>query len=243
MNEEEISQRIERLINRVHSELRPGLEEPIQNELAQLINMMPDIKKSADPQLIGATEVAISALLLEQPNIELATEIRKDIQRRVRPTDTLFTRMMVKFGGKSPSNMVIIGLGFLLYLAFPFAMSYGPSIVAQKEILGIDASMLLLVGLAGASGSIVSIMVRIQDFTPMTDVDPSVLFLTGFFKPVVGMFFALFIFAALSSGLIPVTIELGKERYFFIALSFVAGFSERFARDIVTKTEQKIAGK
>ena len=115
-----------------------------------------------------------------------------------------------------------------------------PKITGQKVIFGIDVSILLWVGLAGALGSIVSIMVRLQDFTLLPNGDPSILFFTGFFKPVVGASFALFVFAALKAGLIPVTIESDKEMYFFMALSFVSGFSERFAKDIATKTEQKI---
>ena len=58
----------------------------------------------------------------------------------------------------------------------------------------------------------------------------------------VGAAFALFVFAVLRSGLIPVTINEGTDRYFFLALSFVAGFSERFAKDIVRTTEGQIAG-
>jgi hypothetical protein len=68
------------------------------------------------------------------------------------------------------------------------------------------------------------------------------LFLTGFFKPVVGISFALFVFAVISSGLLPVAVNPEKSRYFFAALSFVAGFSERFARDVVVKTEATVAG-
>lgn len=34
----------------------------------------------------------------------------------------------------------------------------------------------------------------------------------------------------------------GSERFFFAALSFVAGFSERFAQDVVSKTEQTVTG-
>ena len=48
------------------------------------------------------------------------------------------------------------------------------------------------------------------------------------------------IFAILSSGLLPVTIQPEKAKYFFAALSFIAGFSERFAQDVVSKTEMAV---
>jgi len=107
----------------------------------------------------------------------------------------------------------------------------------QEKVLGLDSSLLILVGLAGALGSIVSIMVRIQDFGKAGDADQSVLFFTGFFKPVIGMSFALFVFAVLSAGILPITIEPEKSRYFFAALGFVSGFSERFASDVASRTE------
>ncbi len=101
--------------------------------------------------------------------------------------------------------------------------------------------MLLSVGLAGALGSIVSIMVRIQQFANTKLKDPSLLFWTGLFKPVIGSSFALFVFCAVNSGLIPLTTRFdpGKPEttYVFLAFSFVAGFSERFAKDVAAKTE------
>jgi hypothetical protein len=143
--------------------------------------------------------------------------------------------------GGTPSTKVILGLGTLLYLAIPLGVLFLPSIKQLNPVGGLDYSSLVNVAVAGGLGSVVSIMVRIQDFSSLTKVDPSVLFFTGFFKPVIGMSFALFVFAMLNAGLLPLAIDTTKEpwkaQYFFLALAFVAGFSERFARDIVAKTE------
>ncbi len=54
------------------------------------------------------------------------------------------------------------------------------------------------------------------------------------------MSFALFVFALINSGLIPLVVKLESADYFFMAISFLAGFSEHFARDIVTTIEDKI---
>jgi hypothetical protein len=235
MNEEiNISQRIEQLINSIKTKLHPGLEDTIQYELARLINLLQDLEnsKNSTPHLIAAFEVAISALLVEKeqtPNIQLAVEIREDLEDRIyRRHRKIFIRKLTK----SPSAVLILGLCILLYL---------PTVITQPEIFGFERPMLFLVCLVGALGSVVSIMIRIQEFAPFKYVPPLILFLTGFFKPVVGASFALFVFAVLKAGLIPVTIETSKELYFFVAVSFISGFSERFAKDIATKTEQKIA--
>jgi hypothetical protein len=102
--------------------------------------------------------------------------------------------------------------------------------------------MLLLIGLAGALGSLVSIMLKIQSFTYGRRRDPFALFFFIFFKPIVGASFALFAFALISSGLqgtvvVPVA---GKENLFFLALAFIAGFSERFVPDIMSTAQSKI---
>jgi hypothetical protein len=67
------------------------------------------------------------------------------------------------------------------------------------------------------------------------------LFFTGFFKPIIGTAFALFVFATLKAGLIPLAIDESVEGlYFFAALAFVSGFSERFAKDIAERAEQTV---
>jgi hypothetical protein len=244
MNEEiNISQRIEQLINSIKTKLHPGLEDTIQYELARLINLLQDLEnsKNSNPHLIAAFEVAISALLVEKeqtPNIQLAVEIREDLEDRIyRRHRKIFIRKLTK----SPSAVLILGLCILLSILIPLLLLYLPTVITQPEIFGFERPMLFLVCLVGALGSVVSIMIRIQEFAPFKYVPPLILFLTGFFKPVVGASFALFVFAVLKAGLIPVTIETSKELYFFVAVSFISGFSERFAKDIATKTEQKIA--
>jgi len=231
------TKRVETLINKVNSLQTKKVDDSIQKELSILMNLLPEIESSTIPNLIGAVEVAISALLLDNPNIILATEIRKDIDKRVGKHRYLIVRII--YGSGQPSTKVILGLGTLLII-IPFLIFLLIYIFGNVDIFGIDSSMLLMVGTFGALGGIVSIMARIQDFTNLTYVHPSVLFFTGFFKPIVGMSFAVFVFAILEAGVIPVVIESEKETFFYMALSFVSGFSERFAKDIITKTEQTI---
>ncbi|NJD53896.1 MAG: hypothetical protein FIB07_13630 [Candidatus Methanoperedens sp.] len=91
---ENISERIEQLINKVNSNTQKELDDTIQNELGRLITLLPDIERATDSHLIGAIEVAVSALLLEKPNVQLATMIRKDVEQRVHPSvKSLFNKI------------------------------------------------------------------------------------------------------------------------------------------------------
>jgi hypothetical protein len=234
--------RLDNLLADVRNNLRPGAAGRVQSELARLLKLLPCLRTAEHAHLIGSAEVAVAALLAQKPNMKLAKSVRESIQLQVSPASHPMTAV-VREGG--PPSRVILGLGtllfLLLYVATPLAVLQLPSWLAGlEEFFGIQAQLFVIVAVGGAVGSIVSMMARIQDFAGLKGTDPSVLFFTGFFKPVIGASFALFIFALIQSGLIPVTIKPGTEKYFLLALSFICGFSERLARDVVSSSGREV---
>jgi hypothetical protein len=139
---------------------------------------------------------------------------------------------MIIRGGEPPPTRGILGLGTLLHFVILALVIFLPSALAKIDIFSIVPLFLLV-----AIESVISILVRLQDSELLKNTDPTMLFLTGLFKPIIGTTFALFVFAMLSSGLIPVTVDPAKAPYFFTALAFVSGFSERFAKDIAAWAE------
>jgi len=240
-----IEERVRVLIDNINKGVGSNLDQNTQQKLAQLVNLLPDIARLNDESLINNAEIAASSLLIDEPNILLARDIIEVIKRRVRIKTTIYGKIQFFFFPKmlqpvrhSPALLVIFGLGAVLYLALPLGLVLSEGLAGTtEEIMDIPIQLLIMVGISGGVGSIVSIMVRIQDFVPATTTEPSILFFVGFFKPIIGMAFALFIFAVLNAKIIPISIDKAAEVYFFMALSFVAGFSERFAKDIVTKVE------
>jgi hypothetical protein len=99
----------------------------------------------------------------------------------------------------------------------------------------------LEVAIAGALGSVVSILVRINDFAEIRVLNPPGLFWTGFFKPIIGACFALFVYSAFQSRLLEVNHGV-DETFMYLTLGFVAGFSERFAPDLVSRVERATVG-
>ncbi|MFZ3019840.1 MAG: hypothetical protein WA056_15440 [Gallionella sp.] len=228
---------IAELADRVHAELKPGLDEKLQYELATLLGLFPRLANSSDPILPKLAKIATSALLSESPNLNLAKKLRERLEGRLNLESNL---VLAAIRGKSPAVRVVLGLGVLLYFVIPLLVLSSVWLKDFRTIFGIEVEMLGLVAFSGALGSIVSIMVRLHQFADAKSSDHAIEFFTGLFKPIVGSAFALFIFVVLSSGLIPIAIQTEKALYFFAALSFVAGFSERFAQDIVTKTETAV---
>ncbi len=63
----------------------------------------------------------------------------------------------------------------------------------------------------------------------------------GFFKPVVGMYSALFCFALMKSGMLPLQPATPDAAlYLYMAVCFLVGFSERLAQDLFARGEQSL---
>lgn len=117
----------------------------------------------------------------------------------------------------------------------------------QLERANINAILHIILAItAGTLGSVVSILIRIEDFQNRKYRDKLVPFFIGAFKPVIGAAFGLFLLAIYSSDLIVLNLTSNKNEnskgYFIFMLAFVAGFSERLARDIIIKTEDAVTG-
>lgn len=86
----------------------------------------------------------------------------------------------------------------------------------------------------GAHGSALSIVVRLRDFSKRQP--PMMAFFTGLFKPFIGMSFAQLSYSLLKSGLLPISVP--QSMWLYISVGFLAGFSERLAKDLVAFGEQ-----
>ncbi|MGJ5632235.1 hypothetical protein [Nostoc sp. CALU 1950] len=109
---------------------------------------------------------------------------------------------------------------------------------------------------AGTLGSIISILIRIEEFQSKKYSDPLTPFLVGAFKPMIGGAFSVLFLALINSGIIlmfinpsvfklnPTTNEQSsqdQQRSLIFVIAFVVGFSERLAKDFIGKAEE-IAG-
>jgi len=218
-----------------------ALAPDIQRELAQLLGLLPLIAASGDRFLIGSVKLALSCLLENNSNVVFARETRLNIAQRLGIYPSLRWALT---SSPIPAVRVMTGLICVLALAIPVL---GITVILLRAHIAhlasgnMDLDDLILYGIFGAAGSVVSIMVRIDEFNRWPQ-DPSILFFTGLFKPIIGFFFAIFVLLALNSGIVQITIGEERQAYFFMAISFIAGFSERLARDIATQTESLFPG-
>jgi hypothetical protein len=110
---------------------------------------------------------------------------------------------------------------------------------------------------AGTLGSIISILIRIEEFQKKKYSEPLTPFLVGAFKPMIGGAFAVLFLALINSGLISMFINPNifklnpttnqessqdQQRSLIFVIAFVVGFSERLAKDFIGKAEEIASG-
>ena len=231
-----------KITKRIELEIDPSLEKI----LSRLINLLTDIEKSNDFILIEKAEMAFVALGKKKYNLELATEIIIDLESRLSINiNTLSFLYDFTFRLNSPLSIILFGIAvntILGHIVLILGYSYFESFTNH---LNLEIATVMITALSGGWGAVISIGSRLHNLqSRFYDVtDHRILFLTGFFKPVIGVFFAIFVSALILSGFIPIMIPKENFKFFFAALAFISGFSERFAKDIISKAEKSILSK
>jgi hypothetical protein len=104
---------------------------------------------------------------------------------------------------------------------------------------------------SGAVGAVISVMVRVNRGTTLEvdyDRGRAVTLLAGGFRPIIGAVFGGALYVLVQGGLLPLQIPstgnlalsiAERSSFFFIGLSFLAGFSERWAQDTIVSSAPK----
>jgi hypothetical protein len=108
-----------------------------------------------------------------------------------------------------------------------------------------NIALIILAGSAGALGSVISILTRIKEYDSDKYEDALLPVIIGAFKPIIGASFGILLLTLISSNTLPIKVDEnvpGKKQYFYYSVAFIIGFSERFARDIVSRAERAFIG-
>lgn len=225
--------------------------------------------------LLNTVSVAVSALKHEQ-NLPLIRSIRMDTVSTIRRLESpilggIYT-VCEKFANNSSAAVkVLVGLTLAipLYFTIPASMivllneasdslqenhliseseearsTEVPEIFVQDFREG--TALMILSFIAGATGSIISILSRISEYNqPTYEERYGTSFLPifiGLFKPVIGGTFGVLVFAVMNTSLLDNFLDQSRtdSKWFtVISITFVVGFSERLAKDMIGKVEGK----
>lgn len=226
------------LAEQLGQRLSKPLSKDVQEELAQLLAMRNKVAQELGPTGLQTVDLGLTALMVEEPNLAFVRGLRKRVATAL--ADQLYPlRPLPLLRSSSPSTQVVLGLGLLL-LASQVVSAFAHMVLTSEQTLlfGLPVRTLLLVGLCGAVGSAVSMLTRLADFEKQRGASRASMVMLGFFKPVVGMYCALFTFALMKSGLLPLEAKSPEsELYLHMAVCFLVGFSERLAQDMFARAE------
>jgi DNA-binding XRE family transcriptional regulator len=243
--EKEHTDRLNKLCAMIAKSLEKEIPQEIEEPLGKVIGTLSEIEKSNSFLLLQKAEMAVICLTKPKPNLQLANDIIKDLENRLSMNINAFTFLFDYFARlNSPLSIVLFGLmvttvfgHIILILGF----NYFHNMISSLQL---EIDLVLITVLSGGWGSVISIATRLSNFeSKFYDInDHRILFLTGFFKPIIGVIFAIFVSAVIMSGFLPIAVPETNQKYFFAVIGFISGFSERFAKDIISKTKKRVGG-
>jgi hypothetical protein len=174
---------------------------------------------------VGATAPDRASKPRIQAALELANEELKELCEQLRQLAYHNAQQLYLLG-------MIPGIAVLIFLSI---------IAGRTTISGIDVQDLLIVLAAGGLGAVLSVMTRITSKkTPLEIPDRTshaLITVAGLFRPIIGGIFGLALYILLNAGLVDVfklpEHDPAKRLFFFGAVAFLAGFSERWAQDVM----------
>jgi len=142
--------------------------------------------------------------------------------------------------------MMAYFVGMVIGILIFTAMGVGLSILlSHVEIVGFDEERFLTVFVAGAVGAIVSVMTRMSAGDGWLDYETarSYLRVLGMFRPLIGAIFGVALYFGIQSSVLEF-IQPPRDShevfFFFAFIAFLAGFSERWASDVLVPIKQDI---
>jgi hypothetical protein len=130
-----------------------------------------------------------------------------------------------------------MGLGIIALALLVVGLTSIVWSISDGKTGGVNLSVLLGCAIAGAFGAIVSVLTQIRRIRVNAEVGRGYVRLLGGMRPFIGAIFGAVLYIALGSGLVAaakLSTDVANRFLFFLTFAFIAGFSERFARDTLT---------
>ncbi len=232
----------EALAEQLRQRLSQPLDPDLQAELSRVLVLRGKVAPELGAPAVETLDLCLTALLAERPNLSFAKNTRLRIASEL--ADRIYPlRPLPILRSRSPAMQVVHGLGLLLLCCHGlFGLAHEVLTTEATQVFGLPARTLLLVGLCGAVGGVVSILMRLGDFEKMRGASRVSMLMQGFFKPVVGMYCAIFGFALMKSGVLPLQPATQESAlYLYMSVCFLLGFSERLAQDLFIRAGEGLA--
>lgn len=211
--------------------------------LAHLVALADALSRARQPESVYR-QARLAVRAVTAGHLDLAENIVKALRMEVSSNAPAY--LVLK--GAVTSFLIVVALGVLTFaVSFWMSGSGAPvEISAFAAWQGLSTNIVVISATFGLLGSLVSVLLRLSDFDGSRRSRQFLLF-TGGVLPIVGAIFAtvvcaIFASRIVGSSLIPEPAQWSPANaYFYMVVGFVAGFSERFARNLVGYFETKAA--
>jgi hypothetical protein len=153
--------------------------------------------------------------------------------------------MVLGAAGLLALGLVLLLVGIALPEVMHDQLNFINAQFSPSNTAGTNAVAALIASFtAGALGAVVSVMARISARKCILDSDAgeTILVRLGAFRPLIGALFGGIAFSMIAGGVLPIRPNnTDGNIYFYATLAFFAGFSERFAQDMLALGQSRIA--
>lgn len=196
-------------------------------QLVYLLRLLPHITETGDSALAFNAQLAARVLMSKRPDFILSDGVLKSIAIRAKVEK--FEPAVWVLLGLTASTVFWFFCGITFIYLNIFILNFSEIYVDNIKV---SFSLIAISVFSGGLGSVVSAAINFSK-TDIFSYNNSVLFLTGFLRPIIGMSSALFALSIIKSGFGMFGIASGtiSEPAIWIIFSFcfIAGFVERFA--------------
>jgi hypothetical protein len=201
-------------------------------------------KRVISARLFGLLHTLFLAIEGSAATDDHLDETLKNVQANVEETTRNIRDHALQADSRVAQQQYLIGmfLGLIIVAAMIFATRW-------LLPLGVTIKYLRVVLGGGALGALLSVLVRTTSaqFSSSLQVDTQagrpLIVSAGAFRPIVGALLALAVYVLIEGGLIPIKIPSDYHDLWFVSgISFLAGFTERFAQDALVNTSRATFG-
>ena len=216
-------------------------------EIVKVAKIVTRLETKADETANADLALIIGAPQAETPSLILARELRYAIKMRTGAFSNARTTWFMRLTGGSPTAIIVTGLiaSFVTWIVIGPVWLWLFESFENRSLTYFPLNELTTAVIAALLGAMVSIMIRLRDLAEPDDFNPRMLLLSASFKPFIGVIIAIFAYAALKSGIISSSFLTSAstdqmQNGIYWVVSFICGFSERFAIGLVDNVEKRL---
>jgi len=232
------------LVERPAQSLSPG--EPLSTKdrlVGKYADLLPVLELPANAGYLAEALVGVRALQADQ--LQVAEHIFEEVNFGTSNVTALAYVMQGVLA--FVFVVVLLTLLFFLVLLLPNILTFqeaNPSPLFTKNLFTADVTKVAIASLFGCFGGVVSLLTRLHEFENLKGKSRTFLRALGGTQPIVGGIFACVVGAFFSAKIIAISVGGASDlsTWFYVVIGFLAGFSERFTRNILNVAESHLGG-